>query len=89
MMNNSQLKERIRDLKDQYPLHVTIFKNDPQVIFLNTSMILSIIQNVFVFYYWGGGADTSANVCLSHRIQKEHRHRRTLVDISRQLQVIM
>jgi len=30
MMNNSQLKERIRDLKDQYPLHVTIFKNDPQ-----------------------------------------------------------
>ena len=55
MMNNSQLKERIRDLKDQYPLHVTIFKNDPQVIFLNTLMILSIIQNVFVFYYWGGG----------------------------------
>ena len=55
MMNNSQLKERIRDLKDQYPLHVTIFKNDPQVIFLNTDDPVDNSKCFCLLLLGGGG----------------------------------
>ena len=42
MMNKVQIKEKIAQLREQFPLHVAVFENDTQVCFA-TSVLVNII----------------------------------------------
>ena len=42
MMNKVQIKEKIAQLREQFPLHVAVFENDTQVSFA-TSVLVNII----------------------------------------------
>ena len=34
MMNKAQIKEKVKELKERFPIHVAVFENDSQVILL-------------------------------------------------------